>query len=274
MSDGISFNIDKLFDGALRQLETEAEYFSRLTEHGPELGRMNETHLVRFLRAYLPPKIGIGTGFIVSGGVSPQQSPQCDIVLYDALNNAPLYKSEAWSIYPIEMVYGVIEVKTRLTKEELENAFVKCAMIRSMAREVVDGKEIGNKEYIRQIQASPNSPAKYCTLRFAVPPRYFVFGYQGWSTDAGLQNAFSDLSKRYEDAHIHGVCSLDGGRGLHIGHMAFRDGGERISAVYKNGFRQFLLQLPLSLDSIVPYDRLGMGFDLINLAHYEIKWGR
>src|ERR1700761_652466 len=108
------FDIKTLFEGQLEKLRVEAEFFSRLTDHKAELGRLNETHLVQLLRNYLPPRIGIGTGFIASGGQDPQLSPQCDIVLYDALNNTPLYKSEAWSIYPIEMVYGVIEVKTTL----------------------------------------------------------------------------------------------------------------------------------------------------------------
>jgi len=135
-----AFDLDKLFDGSLLRLRAEAEYFSRLTDHNPELGRLNETHLVKLLREYLPPKIGIGTGFIVSGGRKPLQSPQCDIVLYDAMNNAPFYKSEAWSIYPIEMVYGVIEVKTTLNHTALAESFVRCAAIRAMAK-APDGKD-------------------------------------------------------------------------------------------------------------------------------------
>ena len=122
MSEPKPFDIDRLYEGSLRRLRVEAEFFSRLTDHNPELGRLNETHLVKLLRAYLPPKIGIGTGFIASVGDSPRQSPQCDIVLYDALNNAPLYQSDTWSIYPIEMIYGVIEVKTTLNKRELKDA--------------------------------------------------------------------------------------------------------------------------------------------------------
>ena len=145
MSERSAFALDKLFEGSLRRLRTEADYFSRLTGHAPELGRLNETHLVKLLRDYLPPKIGIGTGFIASGGDAPRQSPQCDIVLYDALNNAPLYRSDAWSIYPIEMVYGVIEVKTTLSKRELKDAFEKCTKIRAMTTKP-DGT--ANKIYV------------------------------------------------------------------------------------------------------------------------------
>src|SRR5690348_3558569 len=93
MSRSSPFDLSKLFEGSLQRLRIEAEYFSRLTDHNPELGRLNETHLVGLLQSYLPPKIGVGTGFICCGGEHSRQSPQCDIVLFDALNNAPLYKS-------------------------------------------------------------------------------------------------------------------------------------------------------------------------------------
>jgi hypothetical protein len=95
------FNIEKLFFGSLAKLRTEASYFSTLTDHNPELGRLNESHLVSLLRSYLPPKYALGSGFIVCGGPEPKQSPQCDIIVYDNINNAPFYSSGTWSIFPI-----------------------------------------------------------------------------------------------------------------------------------------------------------------------------
>lgn len=261
------FNINKLFEGSLRRLRAEAEYFSRLTDHDPELGRLNETHLVKLLRTYLPPKIGIGTGFIAGGGDSPQHSPQCDIILYDTLNNAPLYKSDAWSIYPIEMVYGVIEVKTTLTKRELEDAFVKCAKIRTMAK-TLDGKD--NKAYIRQIPPGSKSPARYQGYMSGLPPRFFVFGYDGWKTTAALGKNFKVVTRENAGAHIHGVCNLYEGGSLYVRHIAFKKDDERFSQVAKNGFRYFLMNLPASLDSMLPIHRLGLGFDQIYLNHYAL----
>jgi hypothetical protein len=90
MYNSKQFDINRLFEGSLQVLRTEAEYFSRLVVHKSELGRLNEGHLVKLLRAYLPLKVGVGTGFIVSGGDSIERSPQCDIILYDAVNNAPI----------------------------------------------------------------------------------------------------------------------------------------------------------------------------------------
>ena len=200
-----SFDLNKLFEGSLRRLRVEADFFSRLTEHSPELGRLNETHLERLLRDYLPPKFGIGTGFIACGGPAPTQSPQCDIIVYDALNNAPLYKSEAWSIFPIEMVYGVIEVKTKLTTTALKEAFEKCGKIRAMAKTPNGGP---NKAYIRQVTAKPKTPTQWEPIYGDLSPRFFIFSYGGWKDSKTLERNFIEVSDMGFGAHIHGVCCL------------------------------------------------------------------
>jgi hypothetical protein len=262
------FDLDKLFEGSLRRLRAEAEYFSRLTDHNPELGRLNESHLVKLLRDYLPPKVGLGTGFIVCGGKTPRQSPQCDIILYDALNNTPLYRSDTWSIYPIEMVYGVIEVKTTLKRTALEEAFKKCAAIRAMAK-TLDGRP--NKMYIRQMPVAPKTAAQYEVRPSKLPPRFFLFGYDGWKKAAALEANFKSLSQERQDAHIHGVCNLYNKGSLYIRHQAFQEGEDRFYQVARNGFRYFLMNLPAVLDSMLPVERVGIGFDQIHLAHYHLS---
>jgi hypothetical protein len=257
-----AFSLDRLMQGSLLQLRTEAEYFSRLTNHSPELGRLNETHLVRLLRQYLPPKIGVGTGFIVSGSKTPAQSPQCDIILYDALNNAPFYTSDTWSIYPIEMVYGVIEVKTKLKRSELRDAFQKCSKIRAMSR--LNFERGGNKAYLRRVNSNVGWQQYYQHL----PPRFFVFGYDGWAGVGTLHRNFVELSNEYIDAHIHGVCSLGVTAGIYVRHLAYRKGPGRFECIPSDGFWHFLMRLPPILDSMLPPDRVGLGFDLVDIDHY------
>jgi len=262
------FDIDRLFEGSLQRLQAEAEYFSRLTDHNPELGRLNESHLVALLRSYLPPKYGIGTGFIACGGDNPQQSPQCDIILYDALNNAPLYKSDTWSIYPIEMVYGVIEVKTKLDKRQLKNAFEKCTKIRAMAI-TSEGKP--NKFYMRQKPLKQPGSAVYGIYPEDLPPRFMVFAYDGWKTIKGLEDNFKKLSKQYRLAHIHGVCNLYSEGSLYVSHQAYQSGDAHFLSIEDNGFHRFLSRIPISLDSMLRIDRRGLGFDLVYLDRYERK---
>lgn len=202
------FDLDKLFEGYLHLLQTEAEYFSRLTEHNAELGRMNETHLVKLLRRYLPAKFGIGTGFIQCGGSERRQSPQCDIIIYDAINNAPFYSSDAWSIFPIEMMYGVIEVKTTLDQDGLKKSFEDCAILREMAGH---NQKVGNKSYLSpivRVDESGRGTGDACEYRDTLPPRFFVFGYKGWTTLNGANDAYVEAKKDNPSAFIHGLCWL------------------------------------------------------------------
>jgi hypothetical protein len=113
---------EQVKDGTITQAEADrlADIIRRTgggasdnIDHSFEKGRLNEQHLNLLLRGYLPRRFGIGTGLV---GSSSTKSHQSDIILYDNVNNAPLYESEAFAVYPIEMVYGVVEVKTNAAR--------------------------------------------------------------------------------------------------------------------------------------------------------------
>jgi hypothetical protein len=96
-------------------------------------------------------------------------------------------------VYPIEMVYGVIEVKTTLNKRELKGAFGKCAKIRPMAK-TSNGKD--NKAYARQMPPEPRSSARYQGYMSGLPPRFFVFSYHGWKNGDSAGEQFQGHQQR------------------------------------------------------------------------------
>lgn len=305
-----SFNIRKLFSGYLEQLKAESAYFSDSVKHSGEKGRLNETHIAHLLRRYLPHKFGIGTGFIVSTNSEIRISPQCDIIIYDSVNNAPIYESDAFSIYPIEMVYAVIEVKTNISKKirnplknetgswsELDDSLSKCAKIRQMAEEFpseekfnalklsnpldygfiendhANRKVIAHKGYLRS--GIINGKREW-TLRYdKLPPRFFIFSYNGWKKLSAFEENFRKVSARHEWAHVHGICILNEDGGFYVNHIAYQRGNKKIGKIIpKDGFMTFLLSLPLTLDTMLPppSDRLGNGFDIVNLGRYDIEF--
>jgi hypothetical protein len=278
-----TFDLEKLMEGTISQLRLEADYFSTLTTHNPEKGRLNETHLVKMLRRYLPPKFGIGTGFIMAGGERIIQSSQCDIIIFDAVNNAPFYFSDAWQIYPIEMVYGVIEVKTKINKSEIKKTLRKCAELREMC----GGKSNPNKAYVRQGSVQEGVSTEHMPYKSNLPPRFFIFGYSGPS-EATIKKNFEELTKEVSDAHIHGFCTLDEHTGLFLSHVAFKKMEERVSPINKNGLWHFLMNLPKQLNSMLPVIDLAQiqkntdgttttaifpyrfeNFDLVDVTHYQ-----
>ncbi len=301
--DKTRFDINDLLSGYLNQLRVEAKYFSDQIEHNAEKGRLNETHFRTILRRFLPKRFGIATGFIASTS-ERKLSPQCDVIIYDTLNNAPLYESEAFSILPIEMVYGVIEVKTNLSNNrervggesgtftELDDCLWKCACMRRMAQEEMLSKEEWErvklpeafaiqerdvykkifKSYIRHGVDEKGNSVVYAIYN-GLPPRFFIFAYRGYKKPETLRDKFTAATKRYADAHIHGLCVLgDDGTGQYTNHLPFREPSERVGDVLSDGgFAQFLFSLPSSLDSMLfPFpERLGNGFDLVNIDRYR-----
>jgi hypothetical protein len=100
--------------------------------HRPSAGENREGIVASFLRDYLPQAFGIDTGLILS--TSGEFSNEADVVVVDQIYNAPLYPSEPNKLWLIESVYALIEVKTTLTPDELQDAIQKCRRFKTLPR--------------------------------------------------------------------------------------------------------------------------------------------
>src|SRR5262249_8021820 len=84
-------------------------------EHAGEKGRSLEWETISFLKTFLPSEYGLSTGFIVFHGPNGTQlSSQLDIIIYDALRGGPIARLNTCDVFPLEAVYGYIEVKASL----------------------------------------------------------------------------------------------------------------------------------------------------------------
>jgi hypothetical protein len=84
-------------------------------------GEAREGVVRGFLRDWLPKKYAVGNGEVI--GPDGQRSRQMDIVVYDELNSPLIFRqADSPQVYPIESVYGVIQVKSRLTPSELTDS--------------------------------------------------------------------------------------------------------------------------------------------------------
>jgi hypothetical protein len=178
-----------LLEGLRKQLQNEAAYFSSTADHQGEKGRLNEKHLERVLRQHLPDKYGIGTGFIVSSKtVHRTDHPQLDLIIYDRLNNAPLYYSDGFGIFPIEMVYAYMEVKTTLNATAIDKAFETNARVRALQHDKYYEGEGGN----------------------SLAPRFYIFAYGSEVTNAlKLEQQVRDKFQVHGKAHCHGLYVLE-----------------------------------------------------------------
>lgn len=103
---------NQLYRNRLLELQNQLEQARcMIPNHKPSLGFMAEAILRNFLKSVLPQKVTVGQGFVECGG---ELSYQCDIILYDAINYAPLYSYGEIVIVPHDSVFAVIEVKTSI----------------------------------------------------------------------------------------------------------------------------------------------------------------
>jgi hypothetical protein len=124
-------NTKRLFQKISQRMRADFEASAEI-EHSGSKGTVREHYLQDFLRARLPGKYGIGAGEIV-GRTRNTTSQQCDCIVYDRLNGVALISEGNVQVYPIDCVYGTIEVKSRLSKFELLDALEKLKVLKDMA---------------------------------------------------------------------------------------------------------------------------------------------
>ena len=83
--------------------------------HNLTIGQFAEDLLRDLLEKLLPKKVSISQGFILGKELC---SHQCDILIYDSHNFAPLFKTNSLVVLPAKSVFAVIEVKTSIGKRQ------------------------------------------------------------------------------------------------------------------------------------------------------------
>ncbi len=91
---------------------------SMIPNHNLSRGLITESILRQFLKTLLPSKVKVSQGFVEYNGAL---SNQCDIILYDHMNYAPLYCYGDIEVVPTKAVFAVIEVKTKIDARSFGN---------------------------------------------------------------------------------------------------------------------------------------------------------
>jgi hypothetical protein len=98
--------------------------------HSGENGRNKEDLLINFLKSYLPNRYSLSTGFIFD--TNDVKSNQNDIIIYDSFWSSILFPENVSQFFPIESVYGLIEVKSMLDTNALKETIKKAKTIKTM----------------------------------------------------------------------------------------------------------------------------------------------
>lgn len=189
------------------QFKLQSRILTDVLPHAGERGRNDEERFREFLGRILPRKYSVGSGFVVCSETSVPVSSQTDVVLFDEFHNSPLHKELTAHIYPVEIVYGTVEVKGRVEKRDLAKIVEDIAKMRALGK---------HRYYISygSVQKPSSDPGKNVVgqveLHTDIPPRAFVFAYEqrGWSTVDALMQSLREANQD-APAHIHGLAVLD-----------------------------------------------------------------
>ncbi|SCL40121.1 DUF6602 domain-containing protein [Micromonospora aurantiaca (nom. illeg.)] len=122
--------VETYWSGVSRRLQEEVDTFNRLIGHAGEQGRENEQSLVSLMERLLPRSLGVGTGVVIDA--DGNRSKQSDIIIFD-LNNQPTIMAQTnQMLFPVENTFMVIEVKTTLNDDEVEDCAQKKASLNKL----------------------------------------------------------------------------------------------------------------------------------------------
>lgn len=176
--------------------------------HSGEKGRTLEGEVSALLRSFLPSEYGLSTGFVAYHGKGRVKlSSQLDVIIYDALRSGPIVRLATCDVFPLEAVYGYIEVKATIqstsddAEEYADNSIEKC---------LLQNKEIRSMEIRKYWTPGERSTLSRLRADKWMQIRSYVFAFEPQGEVAKDPEAFakrmSNFGKRLgQPTHMHGV---------------------------------------------------------------------
>jgi hypothetical protein len=151
---GYMIDLRKVLDASARQLEIELDLLRDALRHSGQKGTVAEGAFKQFLQEFLPNRLGITEGIIISsdGFVSAQM----DIIIYDAAECPVLFSRGATKVIPIEFVYAIFEVKTSMSSRHFDDFLPIQRAVKGSVKHLTDSPfSITYHAYGDQWQAPP-----------------------------------------------------------------------------------------------------------------------
>jgi hypothetical protein len=118
-----SDRVSKHYKKRVEQILSRFEDIRELIEHESSKGTRVEKEIRQFLIEFLPEMYEYSSGIVIdNSGSECDRSKQEDILIIDKFFNPKLFIDNEPSIYPVDVIYCGIEVKTSITETELHTA--------------------------------------------------------------------------------------------------------------------------------------------------------
>jgi len=190
-------------------LASRLEAVRAVLTHAGEKGRSLEREAALILREVLPSDYGLSSGFVVYRGPrGTRLSPQLDVIVYDAARSGPLARLGACDVFPLEAVYGYVEVKASLRSDSDAVSSKSSDSIEYCLEQNKRLRELTTRRFWTS-KPGTNTRVKLETREW-VPMRGYVFAFAAngnVASDPGsLAQRMADYSARLgPSSHLHGV---------------------------------------------------------------------
>lgn len=165
--------------------------------HNGNRGDYREETLKNFLEnGKLPKQYKLGNGEVISS--YSQTSKQTDLIIYDNNKSIIFEATDSIQIYPIETIYGIIEIKSKLSKQKLIEGLDNIKSLKQMHSPSYISKKLG----------------RISTVTYAnTPPFGVIFAYDlgGNSLDSLQENLKEWCAKNPASVWPNMICILNHG---------------------------------------------------------------
>lgn len=191
--------LQQYYQGVVQQLRSEVDLINALFQHQGVKGEGNESVIRDLLTRFIPKRYGISTGVIIDR--HGNHSRQCDIVIYDSFLYPSLLSLTHSHLFPVDIVYAVIEVKTTLNSQSSKESLQNIASVRSL-------------DYIQSdiVAISSGGDENIIGLYKSTPPIGIVFAYNSEAIqDETFRNWFNPVDNENISLYPSLVGCLDMG---------------------------------------------------------------
>lgn len=184
----------KAEESIIKSLESAQQHIDDRTGKGVQTEEVVTECLIK---PFLPPRFAFGKGSVVTPKFPDKQSAAIDRIIYDIEAGPSLYHSKDHSIFPIEVVAGLIEITMSLDRTKLKKDIKRMAPIKGLTK----------RRYLVPDASHPNKA--HIIERDGLMPRSFIIGLPrngNWKANT-IANNFGDLQLE-QSTHVHGLYVL------------------------------------------------------------------
>jgi len=196
--------LDHYFASVYNKLEADALLFNRQLPHAGLIGSENENAIAEVIRQFLPPKYGVEVNALVIDRFG-KVSRQADIVIFDAERQASFFRK----VYPVEIVYAVIEVKTSMSATEATSAMDNLASVSALEFRPALTPYWEARTLKEEIHHSPPSLYAFAYRTDCKTFETFARWFDWQFLSRGVK--LSDNAPKFPEIRVLRVCSLDQG---------------------------------------------------------------